>query len=58
MNYAERFAYHIFAPLFFILIFLSTKLNEPIYYISKMENEKPFFILKPNLYLNVIAIFF
>ncbi|MBP9491549.1 MAG: hypothetical protein KBE77_08880 [Aliarcobacter sp.] len=58
MNYAERFAYHIFAPLFFILIFLSTKLNEPIYYISKMENGKPFFILKPNLYLNVIAIIF
>lgn len=58
MNYAERFAFHIFAPLFFILVYLSTKINEPVYYVSKTTEFKTFFILKPNLIFNIIAISF
>lgn len=58
MNYAERFAFHIFAPLFFILVFLSSKINEPIYYISKIKNGQIFFTFKPDYYLNIIAIGF
>jgi hypothetical protein len=58
MNYAERFSFHIFAPLFFILIYLSTKVKEPIYYISKTNKFETFFILKPNLFFNIIAIAF
>jgi len=58
MNYAERFAFHIFAPLFFILIYLSTKIKEPACYVSNNEDGKTFFILKPNIIFNVIAIAF
>jgi len=58
MNYAERFAFHIFAPLYFILVFLSSKINEPIYYISlKFKDGQTFFIFKPE-YLNIIAMGF
>jgi len=58
MNYTERFAFHIFSPLFFIMIYLSNQIEKPIFYISDNKKFDSFFVVKPNLSINIIAISF
>lgn len=58
MNYASRFGFHIFAPVFFILLYLSSKLREDLSSLSVLKVFKKNNNLKVILTSNVISILF